>query len=463
MKTLDDILATAHTARLIPVVADSRKEERVVSIFLAALTRVRPFAKAILDRLDSKAKVGKRSVLAAYTEVEFPSSDTNTKDRPDGLLSLTTRKTRWTALIEAKIAGAEIDADQIQRYGELARRFQIDAVVTLSNQLVALPILVPYPVPRALGNQVRFFHMSWISVLTSAHLILQDRDNIESDQAFILNEMARYFEHGNSGVTQFRQMNPEWHSLVHGVRNRHQFRANSPEIANTVASWHQKERDISLLLSRRIGHEVAIGGLSRSRKYRLQPDDRLRDASNVLSSSNELRTTFTIPNAAADLEVIADLQRRTISCSMKLNAPLDTKRASTRINWLLRQLRNIDREDIAIRALWPGRRLPTQASLAKVKADSKSLENDRQNSPPTGFEVIMIKDIARRFSGRSTFIEDLEKMIPEFYDNVGCHLRAWTPPPPPIAKDDPIHESDPPQQTPAPTPEPGLADSAETS
>jgi len=43
MKTLDDILTTAHTARLIPVVADSRKEERVVSIFLAALTRVRPY------------------------------------------------------------------------------------------------------------------------------------------------------------------------------------------------------------------------------------------------------------------------------------------------------------------------------------------------------------------------------------------------------------------------------------
>ena len=134
MKTLDDILTTAHTARLIPVVADSRKEERVVSIFLAALTRVRPFAKAILDRLDSR--VGRRSVLAAYTEVEFPSSDTNTKDRPDGLLSLTTRRTRWTALVEAKIGAAEIDADQIQRYGELARRFQIDAVVTLSNQLV---------------------------------------------------------------------------------------------------------------------------------------------------------------------------------------------------------------------------------------------------------------------------------------------------------------------------------------
>ena len=459
MKTLDDILATAHTARLMPVVADSRKEERVVSIFLATLTRVRPFAKVILDCLD--AKVGKSSALAAYTEVEFPSSDTNNKDRPDGLLSLTTRKVRWTALVEAKIAAAEIDVDQIQRYGELAKRFQIDAIVTLSNQLVALPTFVPYLVPKKLGSQVRFFHMSWISVLTSAHLILQDKDDIDPDQAFILNEMARYFEHDSSGVTQFRQMNPEWRTLVHGVRDRHQFGPNSPEIENTVASWHQKERDISLLLSRRIGHEVAIRGLSR--KYHSNPADRLRDVSNALASSNELRFSFAIPNAAADLDVTADLQRRTISCSMKLNAPLDTKRASARINWLRRQLRNIDREDVVVRALWSGRGLPTQASLAEVKVDSKSLENDRQKLPPIGFEVIMIKDVARRFSGRSTFIEDLEKMIPEFYDNVGCHLRAWTPPPPPIAKDDPIHVSDPPQQTPASTLEPDFADPIETS
>ena len=369
MKTLDDILATAHTARLMPVVADSRKEERVVSIFLATLTRVRPFAKVILDCLD--AKVGKSSALAAYTEVEFPSSDTNNKDRPDGLLSLTTRKVRWTALVEAKIAAAEIDVDQIQRYGELAKRFQIDAIVTLSNQLVALPTFVPYPVPKKLGNQVRFFHMSWISVLTSAHLILQDKDDIDPDQAFILNEMARYFEHDSSGVTQFRQMNPEWRTLVHGVRDRHRFGPNSPEIENTVASWHQKERDISLLLSRRIGHEVAIRGLSR--KYHSNPADRLRDASNALASSNELRFTFAIPNAAADLDVTADLQRRTISCSMKLNAPLDTKRASARINWLRRQLRNIDREDVVVRALWSRRGLPTQASLAEVKVRELTL------------------------------------------------------------------------------------------
>ena len=101
MKALDDILKNAQPARLIPTVADSRKEERLVSILLATLPSVRPFAEQLLDRCGER--LGKSSVLASYTEVEFPSADGASKDRPDGLLCLTTRKVRWTALLEAKI------------------------------------------------------------------------------------------------------------------------------------------------------------------------------------------------------------------------------------------------------------------------------------------------------------------------------------------------------------------------
>ena len=54
----------------------------------------------------------------------------------------------------------------------------------------------------------------------------------------------------------------------------------------------------------------------------------------------------------------------------------------------------------------------------------------------------MITDLAGRFSGRRTFIEDLEKVIPEFYDKVGQHLRRWTPGPPSIDKEEPVQSTD---------------------
>ena len=423
MSALDDILNNAQPARLIPTIADSRNEERIVSILLATLPKVPLFAEKILERCGER--VSKSSTLSSYTEVEFPSLDGSGKDRPDGVLCLTTRKARWAAILEAKIGKVEIDEEQVHRYADLARKYQVDAVITLSNQLVPLPTHVPYSVSKRVGSHVKFFHFSWISILTRARLILRNRKDISPEQAFILGEMSRYFEHPSSGVRRFEQMNSEWRTLVHGIRDGQQFKRTSPEIENTVASWHQEERDVCLILSRRIGEQISIRRLSR--KHQAEPARRLRDACDDLISSNELRFAFSIPNAASDLEVVADMQRRTISCSMKLNAPLDKQRASARINWLRRQLRDVDGGNIQIRAVWPGRAMPTQASLSEVKADSRYLENERPGMAPTSFEIVMIGDIAGRFSGRRTFIEDLEKLIPEFYDEIGQHLRPWAP------------------------------------
>ena len=437
MSALDDILKDAQPARLIPTVAESRKEGRIVSILLATLSVVPPFAERILEHCG--VRMGKTSDLRSYTEVEFVASDGSSKDRPDGVLSLLTRKARWTALLEAKVDQTEISEEQVHRYAEIAREYGIDAVITLSNQLVPLPSHVPYSVPKRLSNRVKFFHISWISVLTQASLILKDKEGISREQAFILEEMARYFDHPSSGVKRFDQMNSEWRSLVFGIRNDQPFKRSSPEIENTVAGWHQEERDVCLILSRRIGEQVDI---RLSRKHQADPALRLRVACDSLIASHELRYAFSVPNAASDLEVTANLQRRTLSCSMKLNAPGDKKRASARVNWLVRQLRGVDGDDVIVRAFWLGRGRPTQASLSEIKTDPKCLESGRPGAVPTSFEVVMIRDLAGRFSGRRTFIDDLENLIPEFYDRIGQNLRPWAPPPPSIDKRDPIQEPD---------------------
>ena len=437
MSPLDDFLKNALRARLIPTVADSRKEERIVSVLLSTLSVVPLFAEQLLKRCG--VRMGKTSDLRSYTEVEFVAADGSRKDRPDGVLCLLTRKSRWTAFLEAKIDNNEISEEQVHRYAEIARELGIDAVITLSNQLAPLPSHVPYSVPKRLSNRVEFFHLSWISVLTQASLILRDDEGISREQAFILKEMARYFEHPSSGVKRFDKMNSEWRSLVLGVRDEQQFKRSSPEIENTVASWHQEERDVCLLLSRRIGERVSI---RLSRNHQVDPAHRLRDACDSLIASLELRCAFSVPNAASDVEVTANLQRRTISCSMKLNAPGDKKRASARVNWLVRQLRDVDGDDVIVRAFWRGRGGATQASLTEIKSDPRCLESGHTGATPTSFEVVMIRDIAGRFSGRRTFIEDLENLIPEFYDRIGQNLRPWAPPPPSIDKRDPIQDTD---------------------
>ena len=80
MSALDDILKDAQPARLIPTVAESRKEGRIVSILLATLSVVPPFAERILEHCG--VRMGKTSDLRSYTEVEFVASDGSSKDRP---------------------------------------------------------------------------------------------------------------------------------------------------------------------------------------------------------------------------------------------------------------------------------------------------------------------------------------------------------------------------------------------
>ena len=126
-----------------------------MSVLLATVCMVRPLAQQLLEHCG--ARVAKTSELQSYTEVEFPASDGSGKDRPDGLLSAVTRKVRWTALFEAKVDNAEIDEDQVRKYGEIARAYGIDAVITLSNQLAPLPTHVPYTVLKKLSNRVAFF------------------------------------------------------------------------------------------------------------------------------------------------------------------------------------------------------------------------------------------------------------------------------------------------------------------
>lgn len=434
---IDDILKNASRARLIPTIAESRKEQRLVSILLATLPVVPAFAKHLLERFG--VRTGKTSELLCYAEVEFPSSDASgSKERPDGVLALSTRKTLWTALLEAKTDNSEIDQEQIHRYAKIARSYGIDAVITLSNQLTPLPTHVPYSIPKTLKNRVNFFHTSWISVLTQAELILGDEEEVDHEQAFILEEMARYFKHPKSGIKRFDQMNKEWRPLIVGINAGAKFNKASAEISNTVSSWHQEERDVCLLLSRRIGEKVHIRF---PRKHQNDPALRLRESCDSLIASRELRSVFSVPNAASEIEVTANLERRTISCSMKLNAPGDKKRTSARVNWLLRQLRNIDGDDdIFLRAFWPGRGKPTQRKLSEARVNPKCFD-DECGVAPTSFEVIMVKHLAGRFAGAKTFIDGLEELVPEFYNRIGQRLQRWSPAAPAIDKHDPIQHA----------------------
>jgi len=120
---------------------------------------------------------------------------------------------------------------------------------------------------------------------------------------------------------------------------------------------------------------------------------------------------------------------------MNLKAPTDRKRPTASINWLLRQLKSVEREDLLIRAVWPRRLRNTTGSISSVRDDPTCLIHEGVRELPQSFEVIRVIDMAGKFSGVKTFVECATAEVPLFYKDVGERLRAWVPPPPKLKRE----------------------------
>ena len=182
MTSPHDFLVRRDPARLFPVLADTSKEQRATSIFLAVISQVPDLAEAILSTIG--VRVGKRTTIEAYTEVELK-QEVSSPGRPDGLLMVHSSRSIWTALIETKIGNAALDSDQVSKYLEMARANDIDAVITISNQFVARPDHSPVDVSKNLLRKTGLYHWSWWSISTQSEILELQKTVEDQDQVFL--------------------------------------------------------------------------------------------------------------------------------------------------------------------------------------------------------------------------------------------------------------------------------------
>ena len=193
-------------ARLFPVSGiggADEQERRAASALLAVMQSVREFGRAITVPMGAPA-----GRLSAYIEVPF--TDGDKKLRPDGLLQVVSGQRTWTALVEVKTGRHELIPGQIEDYLDVARKHKFDALLTISNQVVATPGVHPVPLPRAKTQAARLFHLSWSQIRTEALMEQSNKSVSDPDQAWILAEFIRYLEHPRSGALDFDDMGPSW-------------------------------------------------------------------------------------------------------------------------------------------------------------------------------------------------------------------------------------------------------------
>lgn len=433
-----DFIAQGEPVRLIPVGSESNKEARILSVCLAMMTQIPLLAKALLDSCGYK--LGSRAKFYAWSEVTFVNHNEK-NNRPDALIKVVNGKNTWTALVEAKIGKAKLEEDQVSRYVSIAKEHNIDAVITLSNEMVARADHHPITLPKQQLRKVQLYHWPWAWIQSESEIIQSNRAVTDDEQVFLLNEFIRFLKHPSTGIENFCQMNKGWKQVVKDAVSQVKLKKNDKDIEETVGAWLQEQTDLVLLLSQHIGKNVT---LKMDRKVKDDPVARLKLRINDFCETNTLFANIQIPDAASDLTIEAHLPSRSIKAYMKLKAPQDKKSTSARVNWLLRMLKEDDEQNrIGVFASWPSVISDTFKPLKELRENPNCIQCDNPKHAPTAFQVCLIHDSGARFSGTRTFIEDLESAIKTFYDLVGQNLKSWQPSPPkPISKPKGETESD---------------------
>lgn len=427
---LPDCIERADRARLFPILAETSKEGRTLSIFLATLAAVREFRANLLGSIGQR--IGPATKARTYSEVTFKCArGERDLGRPDGLIVLDTYGRRWTALVEAKVGKASISSEQLERYLELAKKNRIDAVITISNQFSAVPQHHPVRLNPAKYKGVQLFHFSWMHILTEADLLTVNRNVDDDDQAYMLSEFRRFISHESAGVQGFAQMPAAWPEVVGKVQAGGTLQRTA-EVGEVAEAWMEESRDLCLILSRQLKRLVCQ---KLSRAAIADQQVRFTDDVNGLCNGHALETALIVPDTAGPIQVKADLQRRSVLVSMSLRAPEDRVSSKARLGWLLRQIPAQTDGNVHIRCHWPGTSPSTQFRLAELRESPDRVEEGKGKMKLLGFDVVWVADLGRRFEQRKTFIDELEKAVPAFYDAIGQHLRAWQPQAPRISEE----------------------------
>lgn len=410
-----------HEARLIPtsgISGTDEQERRATSALLAVLTAVKEFGRAITGPLGAPA-----GQIAAYIEVPFLLGDR--RCQPDGLLRISRGARTWTCLVEVKTGTNDLDAVQLETYLDVAREQNFDAVLTISNETPPMPGQHPTAIDRRKLRRVALHHLSWSEVLAEAVMQKEHRGVADPDQAWILGELIRYLEHPRSGALEFDDMGPAWVPIREAVASG-TLRPTDKLVPAVAGRFDALLRYVALRLGRQLGIEVTP---VLTRKELADPASRIQSLVGTMCAAGTMAGAIRVPNTVGDLVVTMDLRAGRVTCHVDVDAPKQG-RPTTRVNWLVRQLRDAP-EDVRVESQVAYAR---GSGLAELLRDVR-LSPDKIAGDPAkeikSFRVALSAPLgAKRGRGRGGAIDSVLQIVERFYDEVLSQIKAWTAAPP---------------------------------
>jgi hypothetical protein len=409
---------TWRPSRLIPTTGiggQDEQEERATSSLLAVMQAVPQFGRALLRHLGAPA-----GRITTYTEIRFQDVDEKLAI-PDGAIVVERGATRWVCLVEVKTSGAALRVDQILRYLDLTRANRFDAVLTISNQITASPSELPFSLDARRLKSTSVRHLSWWQVMTEAQVEYRHNRVADPDQAWILGELIAYLDHERAGAGGFDDMGDKWVGVRDGARTG-SLRAQDAGVREITGRWEQFVQFLALGLTQDLGRQVEPVW-----PRNLDPEARLDQGIRRLAELGKLAALVRVPDAAAVIELEADLRARLFTTSVELVAPREG-RPRTRIAWVVRQLKDAP-DTIQLEARYPNVKdtISAPLRLAREKPDALLLSADPKREP-RAFRVSLSKDLGtKRGKGQGSFVQESRQQAIEFYRTTVQQLKAWTP------------------------------------
>jgi hypothetical protein len=408
---------TWHEARLIPTSGISGAEEqerRATSALLAVVTAVREFGRGLTQPLGAPA-----GTIQAFIEVPFMLGEK--RCYPDGLIRVSRGQRTWTALVEVKTGTNELAAEQLENYLDIAREHGFDALITISNEIPPSAGQHPTKVDKRKLRKVAMFHLPWSQILAEAVMQKEHRGVADPDQAWILGELIRYLEHPRSGALEFDDMGPFWVAVRDAVAAG-TLRASDKGVADVAARFDALLRYVSLRLGRTLGTEVVPVV---SRRDAADPSLRTAGLVDSLVKDGRLAGAIRVPNAVAPLNIELDLRSNRVTCHVDVDAPREG-RPTTRVNWLLRQLKAAP-DALRLEAFTLHTRGPGAADLLKAVREDPALLVQDAKKEIRGFRVALTTQLGtKRGRGRGAAIDSVLDAVDTFYGDVLQYLKAWT-------------------------------------
>lgn len=429
-------------ARLIPVAGirgQQEQEIRAASSLLAVMGAVDEFGKALMKEVGAP---GGR--ISTFTEVPLKTPEGKTL-RPDGAIVVERGKTSWKCLVEVKTGNVPLRSEQVSSYLDLAREHGFQAVLTISNQISGSSSDAPINVDGRKLKKVDLRHLSWWRILTEAIMQHQHQGIADPDQAWILNELIAYLQHENSGAIGFEDMGKGWVQVRNAARDG-TIRPADPGVLDVVDRWEQFVEYLCLTLSQELGVQV-VSSQSRAKDGKRWTEDLLKG----LEIGGVLAGSFRVPQAVGPIEVEADLRAQLTRASVKLAAPKEG-RPTTRINWILRQLKKAP-EDLRIEVNFARTKESTALLLRDARENPKALLSPSDpKREPRSFTLSLARPLGtKRGKGERSFVLETHKQVVSFYGDLVEALSEWRPKAPKLHTES--AEEDP-RRTIPPAPEP---------